>query len=262
LHNLPILVIELSNAKEKIRGERKKMIFYYVRHGDPIYNPDSLTDLGHKQAEALSKRFQLYGLDEIYSSTSIRAQMTAQPTCKALKKEKILLDWAHENVAWERFTVDNGEGGRTWVWHSPEYREKLNDPSVRALGFEWYKHPHFKDYDFGNGIKIVDKNVDLFFEQLGFKHDRENSCYKVIKKNSKRVALFAHEGFGKAFLSSVLDIPYPWLSTHLDIGHSGVTVLHFDETAKKTYPRVLQWSNDSHLYKENILTGYHNTFDI
>ena len=67
------------------------MIFYYVRHGDPIYDPDSLTELGHKQAEALSKRFSLYGLDEIYSSTSIRAQQTAEPTCKLLHKEKTFL---------------------------------------------------------------------------------------------------------------------------------------------------------------------------
>ena len=56
------------------------MIFYYVRHGDPIYDPDSLTELGHKQAAALAKRFTLTGLDEIYSSTSMRARMTAEPT--------------------------------------------------------------------------------------------------------------------------------------------------------------------------------------
>ena len=39
------------------------MLFFYVRHGDPIYNPDSLTPLGHEQAKALSKRFATYGLD-------------------------------------------------------------------------------------------------------------------------------------------------------------------------------------------------------
>ena len=60
------------------------MLLYYLRHGDPIYDPDSLTELGHQQAQALSKRLSLYGLDEIYASTSIRAQMTAEPTCKAL----------------------------------------------------------------------------------------------------------------------------------------------------------------------------------
>ena len=46
------------------------MIFYYIRHGDPIYDPDSLTPLGEKQAEALAKRLALYGIDKIYSSPS------------------------------------------------------------------------------------------------------------------------------------------------------------------------------------------------
>ena len=53
------------------------MLFYFIRHGDPIYDPDSLTPLGHEQAEALSKRLQIYGLDEIYSSTANRAILTA-----------------------------------------------------------------------------------------------------------------------------------------------------------------------------------------
>ena len=30
------------------------MILYYVRHGDPTYNPDELTPLGHRQAEAVA----------------------------------------------------------------------------------------------------------------------------------------------------------------------------------------------------------------
>ena len=35
------------------------MIFYYVRHGEPIYNPDSLTEYGHAQAEALVARMKV-----------------------------------------------------------------------------------------------------------------------------------------------------------------------------------------------------------
>ena len=63
------------------------MIFYYVRHGDPIYDPDSLTPLGKRQAEAVAKRLSVYGLDEIYASTSNRAILTATPTAEILKKE-------------------------------------------------------------------------------------------------------------------------------------------------------------------------------
>lgn len=59
------------------------MLFLYLRHGDPIYEPDSLTEEGHRQAEALSKRLCKYGLDKVYASTSNRAQLTAKLNCKA-----------------------------------------------------------------------------------------------------------------------------------------------------------------------------------
>jgi hypothetical protein len=50
---------------------------------------------------------------------------------------------------------------------------------------------------------------------------------------------------------------------HFDIGHSGVSVIYFEESeGGKVYPKLLQLSNDSHLYKENLLTGYHNLWDI
>ena len=44
------------------------MILYYVRHGDPIYNPDSLTELGKRQAEAVAKRLAVHGIDKIFAS--------------------------------------------------------------------------------------------------------------------------------------------------------------------------------------------------
>lgn len=63
------------------------MLLFYIRHGDPIYDPDSLTPLGNRQAEAVAKRLAVYGIDEIYSSTSNRAQLTAKPTTELIKKE-------------------------------------------------------------------------------------------------------------------------------------------------------------------------------
>ena len=38
------------------------MILYYIRHGDPIYNPDSLTPLGERQAEAIGHRLAGRGI--------------------------------------------------------------------------------------------------------------------------------------------------------------------------------------------------------
>ena len=41
------------------------MLLYIIRHGDPCYNPDSLTEKGKRQAEALARRLAVNGLDKI-----------------------------------------------------------------------------------------------------------------------------------------------------------------------------------------------------
>ena len=236
------------------------MLFYYVRHGEPIYEPNDLTPLGYKQADDLAKRFDLYGLDEIYCSPSNRAFQTAKPTCDLLKKEVKFLDWTDERHSWKEFTVEV-DGRKSWVFQSPKHIELLYSQEIRQLGKYWYSSPDFGQ-SFQMGMQRIDGETDAFFQLLGFKHDRTKGGYAVVKPNGKRIALFAHQGFGLAFLSSVLDIPYPIFCTRFDMGHSAVTVLYFDEKEKFAYPKVLQWANDSHLYKDGILTPYQNWIDI
>ena len=237
------------------------MILYYVRHGDPIYDPDSLTELGHKQAAALAKRFSLYGLDEVYSSPSNRAKQTAQPTCEARGLEMKICDWADEGLAGVDTGMKNKEGSFVWSFADREMAEKFNHPSVRALGMEWYKHEYFKDFSFGKGMQRISDAVDEFLLSLGYKHDREKCCYHKVGESPERVALFAHHGASMMILSSILDIPYPTFATRCSIGHTGVTVIGFGDDAP-IYPQVFQHSNDSHLYKEGLLTGYNNLINL
>ena len=38
-----------------------------------------------------------------------------------------------------------------------------------------------------------------------------------------------------------------------------MTVIHFDdEKTDRVVPKILQLANDSHLYREGLLTGYNN----
>ena len=237
------------------------MIFYYIRHGQPIYSPNCLTEYGKEQAEALVKRLALYGLDEIYSSPSTRALQTAQPTCDFLKKEPILLDWTDEGLAWAELTVERN-GKRAWYFQHQEFVEKFSSKEMFALGEKFTEHSCFENTKFKSGIERIDREMDAFFLKLGFKHNREKGGYEVLQPNKKRVALFAHQGFGLAFLSSLLDIPYPTFCTKFDIGFTGVSVIYFDDTKEMAYPKVLQLSNDSHLYKEEILRSYQDWIDI
>ena len=39
-----------------------------VRHGDPDYDKDCLTELGHRQADIVAQRLLEEGIEEIYSS--------------------------------------------------------------------------------------------------------------------------------------------------------------------------------------------------
>ena len=78
------------------------MLFYYIRHGRPIYNPDSLRPMGKRQAEPVARRLARYGLDRVYASSSNRAIETAQPTCDLCELEMTVLDWCNEGRASSR----------------------------------------------------------------------------------------------------------------------------------------------------------------
>lgn len=232
------------------------MLLLYIRHGDPIYNPNSLTPLGRRQAEAVSKRLALYGVDEIYSSPSTRAMQTAEPTAELLKLNIKELDFADEAHPWRELTCVNENGKTTWLYQYDKARALFTSKEVRSLGDRWYEHPELTLYE--KGITNVYNNTDAFLRSLGYEHERYTGRYKAISPNDKRIALFAHQGFGLAFLSCLLDIPYPAFCTHFDMSHSNMTAIEFKEENGYSIPCVLTLSNDSHLYREGLPTKYHN----
>ena len=235
------------------------MLLFYIRHGDPVYDPDSLTPLGHRQAEALAKRLAMHGVDKIFSSTSERAKLTAKPSCEIMKKEMTLLDFTNEKYAAEEFGITlNGKWN--WVQGHPEMLEIFVSPEVRQLGFKWYEHPKLKQYNFKKGIDRVYDEADKFLLSLGYEHIRYTGKYRIVKPNGERVALFAHAGFGLAFMSAILDIPYPEFTAHFDMCHSGMTVIKFGENGEYAVPQIKTYSSDSHLYREGLPTNYNNAF--
>ena len=237
------------------------MLFYYIRHGEPLGVPDySLTPLGREQAKALAKRLCLFGIDRVFASPTLRTMQTAQPICDLLGKEITPCDWADEGIVWNEFTVPHPKYEHTWAFFDPKYLEIFSSPEVRALGERWYEHPDLAGLNFKAGVERVNAAVDEFFLSLGFRHDRENARYEVVSDhlNRDRVALFAHQGFGMSFFSSMLDIPYPMFCTHFDFSHSSMSVINFERRGEYVYPQTLQLANDSHLYREGIITGYHN----
>ena len=234
------------------------MLLFFVRHGDPIYVPDSLTPLGRRQAEAVAKRLARYGLDQIYVSSSARAIQTSEPTCEILKMQSTILDWCSESHAWAELAFSANGGEYRWVFQQEDYRKLLISPEIYALGEVWYDHPSFEGTKVKEGTLRIRRETDAFMKNLGYVHDRERKVYVSEQENDSRVALFAHQGFGLAFLSALLDIPYPLFSTRFDMGHTGMTVIEFSPVAGECVPQILQLANDSHLYAEGLPTDYQN----
>jgi probable phosphoglycerate mutase len=241
------------------------MLLFYIRHGDPIYKPDQLTPLGHRQAESVAKRLAMYGIDEIYSSTSIRAMQTAQPTCEYMKMELKTLDWMHETLASREMSLPIDEKSKTWCWAHPKYSKILASRQVRDMGDRWHEHPELAQFKLGDSCRRVGTELDRWLAGFGLDHDRELGLYKVNADiKDKRIALFAHEGVGKIFMSELLDIPFPYYAVHFDMKHSGMTVISFDEgrdgdLGGYARARVLTLSNDSHLYRDGLPTNHAST---
>ncbi len=238
------------------------MLLYYIRHGDPIYDPDSLTPLGERQAEAIGRRLAVYGLDEIYTSPSNRAQLTAKPTCELLKKEPTVLPFVDEGLAARDYGVSTENGSRTWGFYHPATRALLNAPEARALGDDWYTHPSLAHTRYAIGVPLMQTAVDDFMLAQGYRHDRTAHHYIPETPHDRRIAIFAHQGAGLAFLSALLDIPYNVYCLHYDIGLTGMTVINFSIVGGVVIPQVLQHSGDGHLYREGIGTRYNNGLSI
>ena len=236
------------------------MLLYIIRHGDPIYNPDSLTELGHKQAEALAKRLSLHGLDKIYSSPMIRAQQTAEPTCRALGLGYEIEEWASEDRAHEELSIDFGGGRYTWCFSQPPTNFFNEETAKRD---DWYNIEafHGDPERFKKGMEQVIKGGDDFLARLGYV--REGMHYRVERPNDDRVALFCHEGISGIWLSHLLNVPPQMLWSFMRFSHTGVTILNFLNYSNGiTSPEVLCVSDLSHIYESGLPYTFKNKINL
>ena len=72
------------------------MRLLFIRHGDPDYENDTLTEKGHIEAKLLSQYIKNYHIDEAFVSPLGRARDTAQYSLDALGMTGTTLDWLRE----------------------------------------------------------------------------------------------------------------------------------------------------------------------
>ena len=237
------------------------MLLYIIRHGDPTYDPDALTPLGHRQAEALGKRLSLAKIDEVYSSPMNRAQQTAQPLCEMLHKKPTILEWTSEALAWDEFTFHDPRfnGGLNWTFHAQT--DSYKTPGIIAMGDKWYEAEPFCQSKAKQGWERIGRESDAFLESLGYK--RNGLYYEIISPNEKRVAVFCHQGFGTTWLAHLLCVPPVIFWSTFDITHSSVTIIRFQNNKNgRCAPMCVALSDTSHIYAERLPMKFCNEFDI
>ena len=72
------------------------MKLLFIRHGEPDYTIDSLTEKGWKEAELLSEKLCNMKIDEFYVSPLGRAKDTAKATLERLNQKAEVKEWLQE----------------------------------------------------------------------------------------------------------------------------------------------------------------------
>ena len=231
------------------------MLLYIIRHGDPIYVTDTLTEKGKLQAEAVGKRMLDAGINQIYASPMGRAKDTAAPACRMLGLPMQIEQWAHE-IEDERLTpFPDGTLKSISNVQASAFRE---DGGIDLTFEHAMECKVLRETQMDKAVEYIETNGREFLERLGYKE--ENGVYRILRNNEDKVALFCHAAFARAWISRLLHIPLHLMWAGLDYTHTGVTVINFKNYKNGfTAPRCLCYSDVSHLYAAGLELNYNNT---
>lgn len=220
------------------------MRIYLIRHGDPDYPNDSLTPTGRAEAQALAEHLAKAGIDEIYTSPRGRAKLTAQYTAENLAKNGLDLPVTVEPWTYELDGIRDKERNRSlWDFDAADLRA----PHVLENLNRWHESTPLDNPNLAAHIQRIERESDAFLARLGYR--REGVLYRFTPPNRKRVALFAHLGFGLTWLAHLLRIPVPLMWAGFYLHPTSVTTILFDERSPGlAAPRVLALGDVSHLH--------------
>ena len=234
------------------------MLLYIVRHGDPIYETDTLTDRGRLQAEAVGKRIFDSKINRIFSSPMGRAKETAAPACRLLGLDYTIEEWTHEIHEAVKTPYPDGQIKSISRLQNTVFREEGGFVRTFDEGFDCkaINQSGMKDI-----MKFLEAKGNDFLERLGYRY--ENGVYRIVYPNEEKVALFCHAAFTRAWLAVLFHIPINMMWASFDITHTGVTVLEFRNNPDGfTAPKCLCLSDISHLYAEGMDLLHNNRIEL
>lgn len=207
------------------------MLLYIIRHGDPDYEHNTITELGHREAKALAAWFNEQGIrfDEVYTSPLGRAKDTASYTCESQGITPNELPWTEESMDFMQPFLPN------------------SDLSFRfgSNGIEEYCD--FAKPERMERIHTLVEGSDAFLSKLGY--TRNGSHYDITAHNNKRVAVFCHGGMGTAWTAHLLGMAPTLGFPSMFMTTTSFNVFEFRPHGDVTYtrPRMLRFGTTPHL---------------
>ncbi len=222
------------------------MKLVFIRHGDPDYSIDSLTERGWKEAEALAKRVARWDVDDFYVSPLGRAQDTARVSLDAIGRSAETLDWLREFYV----EVDNpvtGEKQIPWDFMPSLWTgyEDLYDKD------KWHQSELMKTGKVTEEYKKVCDSVDALLEKYGY--IRNGRMYETKEGNDKTIVFFCHLGVQFVVLSHLLGMSAAMMWHNFFVAPTSVTWVETEEREKGLANfRCKKLGDTSHLYTLGI----------
>ena len=233
-------------------GDYMKIIF--IRHGEPDYVNDSLTENGFKEAESLAKRISKLDVKQFYCSPLGRAQKTAEPTLKLMGRTAITYDWLMEFPG-HIVLPENGKKCIPWDL-LPEYWTKQKQYYDKD---EWFNVPLMQT---GNVKEVYDdvcKNLDKLIAEYGYV--RDGNLYRVEKESRDTIVIFCHFGIECVMLSHILGLsPLVLWQGFVALPSSVTTIITEEREEKTAYFRCNGFGDVSHLYADGIEPSFSARF--
>ena len=215
------------------------MRLIFVRHGEPDYTHDCLTETGRKQAAAAAVRLEREGITAIYSSPNGRARETAEHTARRLGLPVTVLEYMHE-ISW------GGEGvpERGHPWTLSEWLIDREDFDFYSE--DWRKHPYFAGNVATQYFDMISEKIDAFMLERGYRHQGTRFLCEGGKEET--VAIFSHGGSGACALSRLLALPFPYVSTVLPYDYTSIIILEFPvREGEFVHPRIELFNDAAHI---------------
>ena len=215
-----------------------------IRHGDPDYEHDTLTEKGHREAKLLAEKLAKEKIDYFYSSPLGRAKDTCMYVAKAHGRENevVIKDWLQEFGC--PITLPSGRF-RYIPWDMLP-TEWIDNPKMYDYK-DWYKQDFYEKGGMEAAYKKVTNGLDALIAEHGY--TREGEMYKTECGHTKTIALFCHFGLEMVLLSRLCNISPVPLWHNFTALPTSVTTLYTEERREgQAIFRCCGFGDVGHLY--------------